>query len=437
MRFTSQTIYLDGREISANALAEDPDFSSDIDRLNQYISDLDSAPNHPDLPFIRALPEGKALTAMERQSKAWKQNYSNLVVMGTGGSSIGGQALCSILKYKSIPPSEQMKVKFLDNLGHHQLEHLFDDMDLAETCFLIISKSGSTIETLAQCLVAMDAVRDATKNPDIGTQFTAIVQLGDSPLRRLAEAKQFHIVDHIEELGGRFSALSVVGLLPAISRGFEASMATDAARSFYEIQLNPKLLPQDNAPMLGAVVQACLAAKGFTQSVFMPYESRLINLSRWYQQLWAESLGKDEKGTTPVRALGPLDQHSQLQLFLDGPRDKFFTFLLGNAVNVGFRLDKKECKKLGLDYLSDKTIGDLVHAEANASIAAMIQKGIPVRVLRYEVLDEDFIGELMAFFILETLFMAKLLDVNPFDQPAVERGKELTRRFLSHRPDQL
>jgi glucose-6-phosphate isomerase len=297
---------------------------------------------------------------------------------------------------------------------------------------LVISKSGNTAETLAQCLVSLDTVRSSLGHSNIRNNFTVIVQPGESQLRNLAQSEGFDIIDHIGELGGRFSALSAIGLTPAIARGFDAKIAVEAARNLYISSTNPETPTHNNMPLLGAAVQAQLVDKGINQSIFMPYESRLIDFTRWYQQLWAESLGKNGKGTTPVGALGPLDQHSQLQLFLDGPRDKFFTFLIGSAEGVGFRLNKSDCEKFGVNYLAGNTIGDLVNAEAIETINALVDRGLPVRVLKYRALDEDFIGELMAHFFMETLFMAKMIEVDPFGQPAIERSKILTKEYLAN-----
>jgi glucose-6-phosphate isomerase len=151
----------------------------------------------------------------------------------------------------------------------------------------------------------------------------------------------------------------------------------------------------------------------------------------WYRQLWAESLGKKGKGTTPVRALGPVDQHSQVQLYLDGPKDKLFTFVFGPTQGTGGKITRALTNgDPELAYLEDRTVGDLAEAEGKATATALAQSGRPVRVIRLPKLNEESLGALLMHFMLETIIAGALMDVDPFDQPAVEQGKILTRQYL-------
>jgi glucose-6-phosphate isomerase len=191
---------------------------------------------------------------------------------------------------------------------------------------------------------------------------------------------------------------------------------------------------QEVPAALGAALAAALAQHGKTISVMMPYCDRLERFARWYVQLWAESLGKDGKGTTPHSALGPVDQHSQLQLFIGGPRDKLFTVVTTDVAGRGPRMDAALARLAGEPDFAVKTIGDLVAAQGRATAETLAKNGCPVRTLRLDRLDEETLGELLMHFMLETIIAAHLLGVNPFDQPAVEEGKVLAKRYLAGSP---
>jgi glucose-6-phosphate isomerase len=183
---------------------------------------------------------------------------------------------------------------------------------------------------------------------------------------------------------------------------------------------------------IGAALAVALAeTKGKSIGVMMAYADRLERFTRWYVQLWAESLGKNGKGTTPVAALGPVDQHSQVQLYLGGPRDKFFTVVSVAAAGLGPRIDADMAKLAGEPGLGGKTIGDLVAAEARATAETLAKNGCPVRTLHIAKLDEASLGELMMHFMLETIIAAHLMGVDAFDQPAVEEGKLLAKKYLT------
>jgi glucose-6-phosphate isomerase len=165
--------------------------------------------------------------------------------------------------------------------------------------------------------------------------------------------------------------------------------------------------------------------------VMMPYADRLGKLSEWYVQLWAESLGKDGQGTAPIPCLGPLDQHSQLQLFMDGPKEHCITVVRVPGAGTGPRLDPKLCEKAGLAFMAGRAVGDLVAAQAQAVPEALLRAGRPVRTFDLARLDERALGALMMHLMLETILAGRLLGVDPFDQPAVELSKVITRERLT------
>ena len=237
------------------------------------------------------------------------------------------------------------------------------------------------------------------------------------------------ILDHDPGIGGRYSALSLVGLLPAMIAGLDAHAIRDGARSVLATVLNGGA-PETVPPALGAALNVGLAQQGVGMTVLMPYVDRLADFGLWFRQLWAESLGKNGKGTTPIRALGTVDQHSQLQLYLDGPRDKLFTLVFSKAAGAGGLVPPDLADDRRLTYLAGRRLGDLLDAEQRATAETLIRRGCPTRIVTVEHVDEHAIGALMMHYMLETIIAAHLLGVDPFDQPAVEDGKVLARRYL-------
>jgi glucose-6-phosphate isomerase len=250
-------------------------------------------------------------------------------------------------------------------------------------------------------------------------------------LRDLLAAHQVAMLDHDANVGGRFSALTNVGLLPAAALGLDIAAIRKGAGAALAPVLAKK--PAAEVPAaLGAALAVSLAeSKGKSISVLMAYSDRLERFTRWYVQLWAESLGKNGKGTTPVAALGPVDQHSQVQLYLGGPRDKLFTVISVASAGLGPRMDGELAKLAGESDFGGKTIGDLVAAEARATAETLAKNGCPVRSIALDRLDEASLGELLMHFMLETIIAAHLLGVDAFDQPAVEEGKVLAKKYLT------
>jgi glucose-6-phosphate isomerase len=221
-----------------------------------------------------------------------------------------------------------------------------------------------------------------------------------------------------------------VGLLPAAVLGLDA----EAIRAGAAEALKPLLAKRSESTVpfvQGAAVSVAAATHGKPITVLLAYADRLERFTKWWVQLWAESLGKAGKGTTPVAALGPVDQHSQLQLWLAGPRDKLFTVISTGTAGRGPQIGKPLAEKAGEPGFAGKTVGDLVAAQARATADTLAKNGCPVRTIRIERLTESTLGALMMHFMLETIVAAHLLGVDPFDQPAVEEGKVLAKRYLA------
>jgi glucose-6-phosphate isomerase len=357
--------------------------------------------------------------------------FEHVVIMGSGGSSLSGKTLVALKDQGFGPLKGRPKLWFMDNVDPATFAAMIERLPLDRTGFIPISKSGGTPETIAAFQALARALEKRAGKGALASNILAITEAADNPLRRMATKMGCPILVHDPKVGGRYSALSLVGMLPAMIAGLDCALVREGASSV----LNPVLSANDAtniAPALGAALSVGLAReKGINITVLMPYIDRLNTFAFWYRQIWAESLGKDGMGTTPAVALGTVDQHSQVQLYLGGPKDKLFTFLIQDTAGHGAPLQAGGDK--AVDYLNGHTMGDLLLAEADATAATMVKGGRPTRVIRVAEVDERTMGALMMHFILETIFAAHLWKIDAFDQPAVEDAKVLTRQYLSSR----
>ena len=347
-------------------------------------------------------------------------------MLGIGGSSLGGQTLSELLPQSG---ARTPRVNFFDSPGAGAFNAALEACDLKSTRFLAISKSGSTAETLTQTLLAAAVTRDALGEDKLSEHFAVITERNANALRQFAKTIGCPILDHPVEIGGRFSVLSAAGLAPAVLMGLNAKAIRDGAKSVIaNVRANPNA---EESPAAGAALHLALLRQGkLRESVLWSYADRLGIFGSWWRQLWAESLGKDGQGTTPIAAIGPIDQHSQLQLFLDGPGGALFTLISQDAPAAGTKVPAADAEKLGLSYLGGKTLGDLIAVEAKATARTLARHGRAVRLFRLGTVDEYALGALFMHFMLETILMGRLTGVDPFGQPAVEEGKILAREYL-------
>lgn len=401
-------------------------FAAALDRLRPSLARLRAARTEGALAHL-TLPARTDDLAPIAEIAAALRRQSDVVVLGTGGSSLGGATLAALGSDSAAP-----RLHFLDNVDPDGFDGALAALNPARTGALIVSKSGTTAETLAQALVLLPWMEKG--GAPAGRAFALsdpIARTGMTPLRRLAEHFRLAVLDHDPAIGGRFAALTNVGLIPAAVAGIDPAAVRKGAQAALDMSLG-SADPAASPACVGAALAYGLAREtGATQSVLMPYLDRLAPLGLWYRQLWAESLGKAGQGTTPIAARGTVDQHSQLQLWLDGPADKMFTLILGDVAGTGARLDASLAGGEGLDYLDRRTMGDLLAAEQEATAETLVRSGRPTRVIRIARADGETMGALMMHFMLETILAADLFGVEPFDQPAVEDGKRLARARLA------
>jgi len=387
------------------------------------VADLRGAYAKNTLELLRVPERRDDLDKAAEAADAFNHNTADICILGIGGSSLGGQAIAELVPF---PRAKKPRVHFLDNPDPFTFEAALSALDLRTTRFVSISKSGGTAETLMQTLAAAGAIEKAGGGKYLKQHFLCITEPKPGPLRAFAESIGCPVLDHPLGVGGRYSVLTVVGLLPAMLMGLDARAIREGADDVLQQML------QGATPVAsGAALHHALSRAGrLSETVLWCYADALKTFGPWWRQLWAESLGKEGKGSTPVSALGPVDQHSQLQLFLDGPGEALFTIVSTETKETGPLAPRERAEALGLDYLAGKTLGDLVAAETRATAETLHARGRPVRQIHVPKIDERGLGALFMHFMLETIIMGRLMRVDPFDQPAVEEGKVLARRYL-------
>ena len=382
------------------------------------------------LPFL-TLPERRDdLDAMAGLAARYRDAFDDVLVLGTGGSALGGRALAEMAQPGPVPVTGAPRLHVLDNVDPARVDAVLAACAPARTGVLAISKSGGTVETLCQTGIVLDWLREALGEAALPGRATVMTEAADTPLGRVAGRFDLPVLGHDPDLGGRFSVLAT-GAVPAMLAGLDASALRAGAAEVTHAVLDAGE-PAKAAAAVGAAIQVGLPAeRGVAETVFMPYSDRLAGVARWFRQLWAESLGKDGGGTTPIDALGAVDQHSQLQLYLAGPANKLYTLVRVPAAGTGGRMPADLAADPGLTHLGGRTMGDLLDAEAAATAESLMQHGRPVRQFHVPRLDAYALGALLQHFMLETAVAADMLGVNAFDQPAVEDGKRRAKSYLT------
>ena len=380
------------------------------------------------VPALVITQQEDDLAHFEAQS-SFLTGFKTLVVLGTGGSSLGAKSLLELTR--PVFGWQERQMVFVENVDPHTVDALLSTFDPQETGYIVISKSGSTAETMSQFLCVLAKLRARVGEDNLAKHCLVITQETDSPLKRLAQRLHLPTLDHPCDIGGRFSVFSCVGLVPALLMGVDVKALRRGAASLLK---ELEALGAKSPVAQGASVCASLSQRGHSAHVMMPYCDRLGVYTLWWRQLWAESLGKKGQGTLPVPASGTVDQHSQLQLFLEGPRDKFYTLLLSRAQGHGPAFDARDVDTdPALSYFTGRTMGDLLVAEQKATLMCLRNQNLPVRTVTFDTFDAQTLGALLMQGMIETLLVARLMGVNAFDQDAVEESKILTRRFMQQK----
>ncbi len=370
-----------------------------------------------------------------------KGRFENVLVLGIGGSALGGLAVTEALlkPYWNLLTSEQReglpRIFFLDNIDPDSMNGLFNMLDLSKTLVNVITKSGSTAETMSQYMIIKDKMQqllgdDYRKNIVVTTD----KKLGI--LRQLADQEGYKTFVVPDDVGGRFSVFSAVGLVPFALVGLDVDKLINGIK---DMDLNLKNTDIfENIAAQGALIQYLMDTKlGKNLSVIMPYSSRLKYVSDWFVQLWAESLGKEydnngnkiNAGPTPIKALGTTDQHSQIQLYNEGPNNKIITFIRVENFDTTLEIPKI-FEYTGIGYLGGKTINDLINAEADSTRVALSDYSRPTMTISINKVDEYNIAQLLYMLEVQTAIAGELYNINTFNQPGVEQAKNYTYALM-------
>ena len=336
------------------------------------------------------------------------KKFNSVVLIGMGGSILGSEAI-----YDFLNCSIKKKFYFLNDLDIAKINRLKKKVKIKNTLFIVISKSGNTIETLTT-LFYLDILKHRSKN------IIVITEKKNSILFNITKKLNLFFIEHKNYIGGRYSVLTDVGLVPAYFMGLNISKLR---KNIFTYISSNQILKDSCIKLANILIQ-----KKKSNLVFLNYSNNLNKFLFWAQQLIAESLGKKRHGFFPIISNVPKDHHSLLQLYLDGPKDKLF---------IIFSVEEKPTKKLNTNnflekksFINNKNLNQIKSAQKKALIETLKKNKISFREFKLQKDNEETFGQLFAYFILETILIGKLADINPFDQPAVEQVKVITKKFL-------
>ena len=337
------------------------------------------------------------------------KKYQNIVVVGMGGSILGSNAIYEFLKFKI-----KKNIIFFDNLEKEKIKIFKKNYDSKKSLFIIISKSGKTIETISN-FFELNILKNKAKNIII------ISEKKNNILYSISKKYKLMFIEHKKYLGGRYSVLSEVGMVPSYLMGIDIKKIRKNLKKYLTKE---KEILQSGSIFLSQII----SQKKFKNLIFLNYSPKLEKFLFWLQQLIAESLGKKGKGLLPIVSNCPKDHHSVLQLYLDGPKDKMFYFFSEATIKDKAAKKKKFSNKM--NYFNNNSLDKIKSSQMSALKTILIKNKAPVREFIFNSSGEETLGELFTYFILETSIAGRLINLNPFDQPAVEQVKCLTKKLL-------
>jgi len=388
--------------------------------------------------FVELPRDSALLQQVTRYAESSRGEYDDVVILGIGGSALGPIALRTALRPSGWNMLDEKarggfpRLQVLDNVDPDTIAALLGRLKLDRTLFIVTSKSGGTAETMAQFVIVHEKLMSAKL--DLKNHLVFVTDPKQGALRPLAQRLNVPALDIPPSVGGRFSVLTPVGTLPAALIGIDVKALLDGAGAM------AGRCTTDDLTKNPAGVYAMLQWLADTKleksiAVFMPYSDPLRDFADWFVQLWAESLGKKKKdgtsvGSTPLAALGATDQHAQVQLFMEGPADKTVTFVAVRERGTDVRIPAgfSDVKELG--YLGGHSLGELIDIEQRATAGALARRGRPNMTITLDRVDATNVGELMMFLELATAYAGQLYEIDAFNQPGVELGKQFAYALL-------
>ena len=427
----------------ANGLNLEEEFNNYQQKISDIIKSLNQRKDKPGqwLQWMNLGYNEETVWYVKEFASMVEGRFDNILVLGIGGSALGGLAVTEALlkPYWNLLTPEQRngfpRIFFLDNIDPDAMNGLLDILDLKKTLVNVITKSGSTAETMSQYMIIKDRLeRELGDNYRRNIVATTDKKVG--VLRQLADQEGYKTFVVPDDVGGRFSVFSAVGLVPFALVGLDIDQIMNGIKDMDLALKNTNI--HQNIAAQGALVQYLLdTRKGKNISVMMPYSSKLKYVSDWFVQLWAESLGKEfnnngeriNNGPTPLKALGATDQHSQIQLYNEGPNNKVITFIRVENFDTTLEIPKI-LEYTGIGYLGGKTINDLINAEADSTRVALADYSRPTMTISLERIDEYNIAQLLYMLEVQTAIAGELYNIDTFSQPGVEQAKNYTYALM-------
>lgn len=388
--------------------------------------------------FVDVATDEKLLKQSLSFAESAKGKFDDVAVLGIGGSALGTIALRTALlkhSWNALAAGERSghpRLHVLDNVDPVTIAALLDRLDLARTLWIVISKSGGTAETMSQFLIVHARYVAAGLEP--AGNFAFVTDPRQGALRPLAQSLGVRALDIPPNIGGRFSVMTPVGILPAALAGIDVRALLGGAADMAK-RCETAELSRNPAGVYAVLQWLSDSAHGKTINVFMPYSDQLRDLAAWFVQLWAESLGKVRRdgafvGQTPLAALGATDQHSQVQLFMEGPENKAVTFVGVKERGVDLEMSGEFPDVTGVAYLAGHSLAEVMNVELRATAGALAKRGRPNLTIELERVDAWHLGGLMMLLELATAYGGQLYGVDAFDQPGVELGKQFAYAML-------
>jgi glucose-6-phosphate isomerase len=382
----------------------------------------------PQLPL-----QTSTIRSISDYAKERRGLHDTVCVVGIGGSALGAWALdCAMHGPHPVQAKTHPRLVVLDNVDPVLTESALDSMNPKKTQVVVIAKSGSTAETIATFLIVQDWMI-AKLGKKAAQRISVVTSEGRGDLKKLATQEKYTTFFLPENVGGRFSVLSAVGLLPAALTDIDIRKIAKGAAGMTNASWQPNL--QQNLALHSALLHYLVWTKrNKTIQVAFPYSNQLWGTAFWFRQLWAESLGKARNrkgdvvnvGQTPIAALGTTDQHSQVQLYMEGPNDKVFTFWAVNKFASQGKIPKAKTGFESFDYLAGQSLAKLIDAERRSTAAALAENGRPNCTVTLDRIDEEHIGAFLQMMEFQTAFAGELLGIDAFNQEGVELGKKFT-----------
>lgn len=426
-----------------NGLELEKEFDNYKDTIAGIITGLNQRKDKPGqwLQWMNLGYNEETLWYVKEYASMIKDRFENILVLGIGGSALGGLAVTEALlkPYWNLLTDEQReglpRIFFLDNIDPDAISSLLDILDLKKTLVNVITKSGSTAETMSQFMIVKDRL-EKELGDTYRYNFVATTDKKTGVLRQIAEQEGYKTFVVPDDVGGRFSVFSAVGLLPLALVGIDIDAIVNGVKDMDLALKNTDI--RENIAAQNALIHYLMdTKKGKNLSVMMPYSSRLKYVSDWYVQLWAESLGKNKDkngadvniGPTPIKALGATDQHSQIQLYNEGPNNKVINFIRVEEFDTTLEIPRI-FEYTGIGYLGGKTINQLINAEADSTRVALSDYCRPTVTITLPKVDGYNVGQLLYMLEVQTAIAGELYNINTFNQPGVEQAKNYTYALM-------